>query len=109
MSDEPTQVGAEDDDAPLRERVTRTGRRLTRRLESLRSETSGLADEVSSLQEQVDELRAEVRQLKKEAHLDRRLQRRMAELTDIVTELLLPATQRDEQKLAELLDGYEGR
>jgi predicted RNase H-like nuclease (RuvC/YqgF family) len=99
----------DDEDASLRERLAKTGRRLTRRLESLRAETSGLAAEVSSLQDQVDELRDEVRQLKKEAHLDRRLHRRLAELTDVVAELLLPATQRDEEKLAELLKTYEGR
>jgi uncharacterized coiled-coil protein SlyX len=31
---------------------------------------------------------------------------RLAELTDVVTELLLPVAQRDEAKLAELLDHY---
>lgn len=98
----------DDDDATLRERVARTGRRLTRRLESLRSETSGLRDEVTHLQQQVDELRHDLRQLQNEVHLDRRLQRRVAELTDVVAELLLPATERDEAKLVELLDGYQG-
>jgi hypothetical protein len=34
---------------------------------------------------------------------NRKLNRRLAELTDILAELLVPATQRDEEKLAELL------
>jgi hypothetical protein len=34
---------------------------------------------------------------------NRQLNRRIAELTDIVAELLLPAAQRDEEKLSELL------
>ncbi|MCW2753174.1 MAG: hypothetical protein JWQ32_585 [Marmoricola sp.] len=34
---------------------------------------------------------------------NRQLNRRLAELTDILAELLVPATQRDEDKLAELL------
>jgi uncharacterized coiled-coil protein SlyX len=31
---------------------------------------------------------------------------RLAELTDLVTELLLPVAQRDEEKLATMLDRY---
>jgi hypothetical protein len=34
---------------------------------------------------------------------NRQLNRRLAELTDILAELLVPATQRDEEKLNELL------
>jgi hypothetical protein len=36
----------------------------------------------------------------------RALNIRLAELTDLVTELLLPVAQRDEEKLAGLLDRY---
>lgn len=34
---------------------------------------------------------------------NRQLNRKLAELTDILAELLVPATERDEEKLAELL------
>lgn len=34
---------------------------------------------------------------------NRQLNRRLAELTDILAELLVPATERDEEKLTELL------
>ena len=37
---------------------------------------------------------------------NRQLNRRLAELTDILAELLVPATQRDEAKLAELIEKY---
>ena len=36
----------------------------------------------------------------------RRLNRRLAELTDIVQELLVPVAQRDEEKLQACLDKY---
>ncbi|MFL6061602.1 MAG: DUF6752 domain-containing protein [Marmoricola sp.] len=37
---------------------------------------------------------------------NRQLNRRLAELTDILAELLVPATERDEEKLAALLQRY---
>jgi hypothetical protein len=37
---------------------------------------------------------------------NRQLNRRLAELTDIIAELLVPATERDEEKLAALLKQY---
>jgi hypothetical protein len=37
---------------------------------------------------------------------NRQLNRRIAELTDIVAELLVPATQRDEARLTELIQRY---
>ena len=62
--------------------------------------------QVDVLVEQVASLRREVQQLQAEVHDDRRLQRRVAELTDVVAELLLPAAERDEQRLNELLERY---
>lgn len=37
---------------------------------------------------------------------NRQLNRRLAELTDILAELLVPATERDEEKLTALLEKY---
>jgi hypothetical protein len=37
---------------------------------------------------------------------NRQLNRRLAELTDILAELLVPATERDEEKLAALLTRF---
>jgi hypothetical protein len=39
----------------------------------------------------------------------RQLNRRIAELTDIVTELLVPVAQRDESRVRELLSQYQDR
>ena len=47
-----------------------------------------------------------IRALEAAVDENRQLNRRIAELTDIVTELLVPATQRDETRLVELLRRY---
>lgn len=44
-----------------------------------------------------------IRDLENAVQENRQLNRRVAELTDIVAELLLPATERDEERLTELL------
>ncbi|HEU4337239.1 MAG TPA: DUF6752 domain-containing protein [Nocardioides sp.] len=55
---------------------------------------SSLEKRVAALEEAVQENRA--------------LNVRLAELTDVVTELLLPVAARDEEKLEELLGKYRG-
>jgi hypothetical protein len=52
------------------------------------------------------DLRQRVRRLEAEVQECRALNVRLAELTDIVTELLLPVAARDEEKLAALLEKY---
>jgi hypothetical protein len=52
------------------------------------------------------DLRRRVRRLEAEVQECRALNVRLAELTDIVTELLVPVAARDEAKLAELLEKY---
>jgi uncharacterized coiled-coil protein SlyX len=54
---------------------------------------------VRRLEERVADLEADVAEM-------RRHNVRLAELTDIVTELLLPVASRDEEKLASLLEKY---
>lgn len=51
-------------------------------------------------------LRRRVARLEAEVQECRALNVRLAELTDIVTELLLPVAARDEAKLAALLERY---
>ena len=55
--------------------------------------------EMARLTERVEELEAEVQEC-------RQLNLRLAELTDLVQELLVPVAQRDEEKLAALLAQY---
>ena len=54
----------------------------------------------------VAELRRRVEELEDEIQEARRLNRRLAELTDIVQELLVPVAQRDEAKINEYLERY---
>ena len=56
--------------------------------------------------QRVEDLAAAVAELEEEVQEARRLNRRLAELTDVVEELLLPLAQRDDDRLRERLDGY---
>jgi hypothetical protein len=47
-----------------------------------------------------------IRDLEAEVQENRRLNRRIAELTDVVAELLVPIADRDEAKVRELLESY---
>ncbi|GAA1544230.1 DUF6752 domain-containing protein [Nocardioides humi] len=51
-------------------------------------------------------LRERVRALEEEVQENRQLNRRIAELTDVVTELLLPLGARDQARVDEVLERY---
>ena len=53
------------------------------------------------------DLRHRVNRLEQEVQECRALNLRLAELTDLVTELLLPVAQRDEAKVTELVERYQ--
>ncbi|MGH3504756.1 MAG: DUF6752 domain-containing protein [Nocardioidaceae bacterium] len=55
--------------------------------------------EVAALRTRVEELEAEVQEC-------RHLNKRLAEVTDVVAEVLLPAAQRDDDRLRRILDDY---
>ena len=55
------------------------------------------------------ELTARVAALEEEVRECRRHQLRLAELTDVVQELLLPLSQRDQEKVDELLERYSAQ
>jgi uncharacterized protein DUF6752 len=55
---------------------------------------------------QVEELLERVAVLEDEVQECRQLNLRLAELTDVVQELLLPVAQRDEARVAELMERY---
>ncbi|MDO7868778.1 DUF6752 domain-containing protein [Nocardioides jiangxiensis] len=50
-----------------------------------------------------------LRALEEEAQEARQLQRRVAELTDVVTELLVPIHLRDDVRVEEVLERYRSR
>ncbi len=54
----------------------------------------------------LEALRERVATLEDEVQECRQLHLRLAELTDVVEELLLPVAQRDEERLATLLETY---
>jgi hypothetical protein len=56
--------------------------------------------------EGVDDLRRRVAELEVEVQECRQLNRRLAELTDVVQELLLPVAQRDEERIDAVLEKY---
>jgi len=56
--------------------------------------------------EQIDGLRERIHELEREVQENRELNRRVAELTDIVTELLIPIADRDTAKVNDLLAKY---
>ena len=60
-----------------------------------------------ALRQQVARLRKRVVDLEQEVQELRRLSHRLAELADVVQELLVPAAKRDDERLKELLDDYD--
>lgn len=51
-------------------------------------------------------IRGRLAALEQEVQENRQLNRRIAELTDVVAELLIPIQDRDEEKVKEVLDKY---
>jgi len=74
---------------------------LMARLIRGRSESGGH----STTQAQLAELRARVSSLEAAVYESRSLNERLSDVIDIVVELLVPAVDRDEAKLRELLTG----
>lgn len=60
-------------------------------------------------QKDIAALRRRVAALEEELQETRQLNKRLAEIADVVAEVLLPAEQRDENRLQELLSKYESR
>ena len=53
------------------------------------------------------QLRERVAKLEQDMQESRQLNQRLAEITDVLAEVLLPAEQRDEERLADLLAKYD--
>jgi hypothetical protein len=61
----------------------------------------------SGMQTELNRVHARVAELEREVQESRRLQQRVAELTDVIAEILVPAANRDEDKLKAALKEYE--
>jgi hypothetical protein len=81
----------------VRERVRIRGKEAARTLGRFRAGVQ--AEGVEGLRQRVEVLEAEVQEC-------RQLNLRLAELTDVVEELLLPVAQRDEQRVSAVLEKY---
>jgi len=84
----------------MNNRLRDGGRRALTNLSLARAATPG------TVRHELAELRGRVAELESEIQESRRLHRRLAELMDVVEELLVPVAQRDEDKLRERLDRY---
>lgn len=87
----------------LSERVGRVGRVVAGKIAERTAGGGGVrGDRLAEIESRLAELEDEVQEC-------RRLNVRVAELTDVVQELLLPVAARDEAKLAELLEQYKNK
>ena len=83
--------------ATLSEQLRGRGKAAARNLGKFRAKVQ--AEGVESLKERVAVLEEEVQEC-------RQLNLRLAELTDVVQELLLPVAERDEKRIAEVMERY---
>ena len=81
----------------MSERLRSRGKAAARNLGRFRANVQ--AEGVEALKERVAVLEQEVQEC-------RQLNLRLAELTDVVEELLLPVAERDEQRIAEVMERY---
>jgi len=77
------------------ERASRRARGVARRARDRYQAPRAVEERLRALEEEVQE--------------GRQLQRRVAELTDIVTELLIPIHLRDEARVEDVLERYRSR
>lgn len=61
---------------------------------------------IAGVDDELHDLRTRVAELEREVQESRLLNQRLAELTDVVAEVLVPAADRDDKKLAERLTAY---
>ena len=69
--------------------------------------TPGKLDSMKNPIADYQQLRERVAQLETDIQESRQLSQRLAEVTDVLAEVLLPAEQRDEARLADLLAKYD--
>lgn len=86
-------------DRKLKARARRARDRLANARARIDGSARDLAGDVDRLNRRVTELEAELEEC-------RRLNRRLAELTDVVQELLIPLSQRDEAEVQSVLERY---
>lgn len=76
-------------------------------LENTGKRGRGVVGRVKNPLTELQQLRDRITRLEKDVQANRELNRRLAEITDVVAEVLLPAEQRDETRLREILGRYD--
>lgn len=92
-----------------RERIGTRGRALMRKVPAVDRVLRRMRQQDRRLNRQrqlIDELLRRVTELESEVQECRRLNKRIAEVTDIVAEVLMPATHRDDDELRRRLKAY---
>ncbi|MBA2697659.1 MAG: hypothetical protein H0U61_02675 [Nocardioidaceae bacterium] len=86
--------------------VMRSAGRLRERLDALQNRDDEQMRRMDKMTKQLDRLAARIEELEEEIQEERALGMRVAQLSDIVQELLIPVADRDEKRLKELLGTY---
>lgn len=73
---------------------------------SLRRQVGELKAELQRTEHRVDALEDEIQEARSEIQEARRMNRRLAEVTDVVEETLLPAANRDDERVKDALQRY---
>ncbi len=90
----------------MKEQIRRRGRDLATKVAP---GVTNAVSEIGRLSRHLRNQRVRLDQLEKDMQEFRMLQRRIAELTDIVEELLLPISQRDNERVEAVLARYTDR
>ncbi|HTW15901.1 MAG TPA: DUF6752 domain-containing protein [Nocardioides sp.] len=75
-------------------------------MSAVQSRVRSARDRLEQLRRRPLSVRARLAALEAEAQENRQLNRRIAELTDVVTELLIPLSERNEDRVDEVLAAY---
>lgn len=75
-------------------------------MSAVQSRVRSARDRIEQLRRRPLSVRARLAALEAEAQENRQLNRRIAELTDVVTELLIPLSERNEDRVDEVLATY---
>jgi uncharacterized coiled-coil protein SlyX len=67
---------------------------------------TGMHLEIARLEDRLAAQDGRIAQLERELQESRRLNQRLAELTDVVTEVLVPAADREDEKIRQILATY---
>ncbi len=86
--------------------VVKSAKNLRQRLDALQKRDDEQMRRMDRMTKRLDRMVARLDELEEEIQEERALGMRVAQLSDIVQELLVPVADRDEKRLKELLEAY---